>query len=136
MRSQTYHVDLGHGAKPWVVLSNNSRNRNLDTVLAARITTTSTNAHVPTVVPLTDADPLVGFVLVDDIVQLYHDELTESLGILSPPTMQEISRALRDSTPLNAQSGGAVRPQKHRNRGMSDYHYDAFPAQLEGVTGK
>lgn len=95
LRSQAYRVDLGHGAKPWVVLSNNSRNRNLDTVLAARITTTSKNAHLPTVVTLTAADPLVGFVLVDDIVQLYHDELTESLGALSPPTMQEISKALR-----------------------------------------
>jgi mRNA interferase MazF len=99
MRSLTYRVDLGHGAKPWVILSNNSRNRNLDTVLAARITTTSKNAHQPTVVALTAADPLVGFVLVDDIVQLYHDELTESLGALSPPTMQEISKALRIALP-------------------------------------
>lgn len=92
-------MDLGHGSKPWVVLSNNSRNRNLDTVLAARITTTSKNAHVPTVVRLTAADPLVGFVLVDDIVQLYHDELTESLGGLSPSTMQKISSALRIALP-------------------------------------
>jgi mRNA interferase MazF len=99
MRSHTYRVDLGHGAKPWVILSNNSRNRNLDTVLAARITTTSKNAHLETVVALTTTDPLVGFVLVDDIVQLYHDELTESLGALSPPTMQEISRALRIALP-------------------------------------
>ncbi len=57
LRSQAYRVDLGHGSKPWVILSNNSRNRNLETVLAARITTTSKNAHVPTVVPLTAADP-------------------------------------------------------------------------------
>lgn len=99
MRSQAYRVDLGHGPKPWVILSNNSRNRNLDTVLAARITTTSTNEHVPTVVPLTSADPLVGVVLVDDIVQLYHDELTESAGALSQPTMQEISKALRIALP-------------------------------------
>ena len=99
LRSQAYRVDLGHGSKPWVILSNNSRNRNLDTVLAARITTTSKNAHVPTVVPLSAADPLVGFVLVDDIVQLYHDELIEPLGSLSPPTMQEVSRALRIALP-------------------------------------
>lgn len=95
MRSQAYRVDLGHGANPWVVLSNNSRNRNLDTVLAARITTTSKNTRLPTVIALTSADPLTGFVIVDDIVQLYHDELTESLGALSPATMQEISKALR-----------------------------------------
>lgn len=99
LRSQAYRVDLGYGSKPWVILSNNSRNRNLDTVLVARITTTSKNAHVPTVVQLTAADPLVGFVLVDDIVQLYHDELAEPLGALSPPTMQEISRALRIALP-------------------------------------
>lgn len=99
MRSQVYRVDLGHGPKPWVILSNNSRNRNLDTVLAARITTTDKNQHVPTVVPLTSADPLVAVVLVDDIVQPYHDELTESLGVLSPTTMQEISKALRIALP-------------------------------------
>lgn len=99
LRSQTYRVDLGHGGKPWVVLSNNSRNRNLDTVLAARITTTGKNASLPTVVALTRADPLVGFVLVDDIVQLYRDELTETLGALSPNTMQQISRALRIALP-------------------------------------
>ncbi|SOJ57628.1 Endoribonuclease MazF4 [Mycobacterium simulans] len=99
MRSQAYQVDLGHGPKPWVILSNNSRNKNLDTVLAARITTTSKNAHIPTVVALTAADPLVGFALVDDIVQLYHEELTESLGALSAPTMQEISKALRIALP-------------------------------------
>jgi mRNA interferase MazF len=99
LRGQAYRVDLGHGLKPWVVLSNNARNRNLDTVLAARITTTSKNAHIPTVIPLSAADPLVGFVLVDDIVQLYHDELTESLGSLSPPTMLEISKALRIALP-------------------------------------
>ncbi|MBS9536148.1 type II toxin-antitoxin system PemK/MazF family toxin, partial [Mycobacterium sp. M1] len=72
---------------------------NLDTVLAARITTTSKSAAVPTVVPLSAADPLVGFVLVDDLVQLYHDELTESLGALSPATMLAISRALRIALP-------------------------------------
>jgi len=99
MRGQAYRVDLGHGAKPWVILSNNSRNRNLDTVLAARITTTSKNARVPTVVALTSADPLVGFVLVDDLVQLYHDELTEWVGALTSSTMQEISKALRIALP-------------------------------------
>lgn len=99
MRSQVFRVDLGHGGKPWVILSNNSRNRNLDTVLAARITTTSKSAHVPTVVPLTAADALVGFVLVDDIVQLYHDELTDPLGALSSATMVEVSKALRVALP-------------------------------------
>jgi mRNA interferase MazF len=99
VRGQAFRVDLGHGPKPWIVLSNNQRNRALDTVLAARITTTSKNAHVPTVVPLGSNDQLVGYVLVDDIVQLYHDELTDNLGSLSQSTMQQISAALRIALP-------------------------------------
>ncbi len=99
LHGQVFRIDLGHGSKPWVIVSNNARNRNLDTVLAARITTTGRNAHIPTVVPLSPADPLVGFVLVDDIVQLYHDELTDDVGALSPRTMHRISTALRIALP-------------------------------------
>ncbi|WP_248492099.1 type II toxin-antitoxin system PemK/MazF family toxin [Tsukamurella sp. PLM1] len=99
MRGQVFRSDLGYGAKPWVIVSNNARNRNLDTVLAARLSTTGKNAHIPTVVALSTADPLVGFVLVDDLVQLYHDELTENVGTLSPQTMQKISAALRIALP-------------------------------------
>jgi len=99
LRGQVFRVDLGHGAKPWVVVSNNARNRNLETVLAARITTTGRHANVPTVVPLASADPLVGFVVVDDLVQLYRDELAAPLGALSPSTMQHISDALRIAMP-------------------------------------
>ncbi|WP_414976552.1 type II toxin-antitoxin system PemK/MazF family toxin [Gordonia sp. (in: high G+C Gram-positive bacteria)] len=95
MRGQVFRVDLGHGAKPWVVVSNNARNRNLDTVLALRITTTSKNAQVPTVVALDAGDPVTGYVLADDIVQLYRDEMTHPLGALTPGTMQRISQALR-----------------------------------------
>ena len=99
LRGQVFGVDLGHGRKPWIVVSNNTRNRNLETSLAARITTTGKNAHVPTVVPLGSADPLVGYVLVDDLVQFYRDELTVPLGSLSPATMRLISAALRVALP-------------------------------------
>ncbi len=99
LRGQVFRVDLGHGPKPWVVLSNNARNRNLESVLAARITTTSRHANVPTMVPLASADPLVGFVVVDDIVQLYRDELAAPLGALTPSTMQQVSDALRIALP-------------------------------------
>lgn len=100
LRGQVYRVDLGYGAKPWVVLSNNARNRNLETVIAARITTTGKNAHIPTVVELGSADqPLVGNVLVDDLMQLYRDELETPIGALSPNTMASISEALRIALP-------------------------------------
>lgn len=99
LRGQVYRVDLGHGAKPWVVVSNNARNRNLETSLAVRIATTDKHANLPTVVPLSSADPLVGYVLVDDIIQLYRDELVTPLGALAPATMQLVSAALRIALP-------------------------------------
>ena len=95
LRGQVYSIDLGHGRKPWLVVSNNARNRNLESVLAARITTTRKHRELPTVIPLTADDPLVGFVLCDDIVQLYRDELTRMLGALSPPTVKAVSDGLR-----------------------------------------
>ena len=99
LRGQVFRVDLGHGAKPWVVVSNNARNRNLETVLAARITTTGKHVSLPTVVPLSSADLLVGFVLVDDLIQLYRDELTVALGALTATTMSEVSAAIRIALP-------------------------------------
>lgn len=99
LRGQVFRVDLGYGPKPWLVVSNNSRNRNLDTVIAARITTTGRNAGLPTVVPLGSGDPLVGFVLCDDLVPLYRDELTRLLGALGPATMRGVSVGLRIALP-------------------------------------
>lgn len=99
LRGQVYRVDLGHGSKPWLVVSNNARNRNLETVLAVRITTTGKHAAVPTVVPLSAADPLVGFVVVDDLIQLYRDELTVELGALTATTMTAVSAAIRIALP-------------------------------------
>jgi mRNA interferase MazF len=95
LRGQVFRVDLGHGAKPWLIVSNNSRNRNLESVLAVRISTTGKHAHHPTVITLTHADPLVGFVLCDDLIQLYRDELTAPLGTLAPGTMAAVSDGLR-----------------------------------------
>jgi mRNA interferase MazF len=95
LRGQIFHVDLGHGRKRWLVVSNNARNRTLDSVRAARITTSRKHAAIPTVVPLSAADPLAGFVLCDDIVQLYHDELAMPAGVLSLPTITAVSEGLR-----------------------------------------
>ncbi len=100
LRGQVFRVDLGHGAKPWLIVSNNARNRNLETVLAVRVTTTtSKHATVPTVVPLSPADPLTGYVVVDDLIQLYRDELTVPLGAVSVPTMRAVSAAIRIALP-------------------------------------
>ncbi|MBP2339052.1 mRNA interferase MazF [Saccharothrix coeruleofusca] len=95
LRGQIYMADLGHGEKPWLVISNNQRNRNLDTIMSARITTTDRYRGLPTVVPLTSADPLVGFVLTDDLEQLYKDDLVRPCGALSPRTLTAVGEALK-----------------------------------------
>ena len=99
LRGQVFRINIGHGAKPWVVVSNNQRNRNLETVIAARITTTAKHVGLPTVVPLSRDDPLVGNVLCDDLWQFYDEELDKALGALSPATMRAISSGLRVALP-------------------------------------
>jgi mRNA interferase MazF len=99
LRGQIFSADLGYGLKPWLIVSNNARNRNLDSVIAVRITTTRKHAYLPTVVPLSGTDPLTGYVMVDDLMQLDSNELSTHLGALTPATMSAVSRALRIALP-------------------------------------
>lgn len=96
LRGQVYRVDIGsYGPKPYVVVSNNQRNRALDSLLGARITSTD-KANIPTAVSLTPRDPMVGYVLADVIVELYKDELAEGdyMGSLAPATVLRLNEAL------------------------------------------
>lgn len=88
-------ADAGYGEKPWLIVSNNQRNQKLDTVIAARITTTGRYQGLPSVVTLTPADPLTGFVLMDDLEQLDREELTRNCGALCPRTVLAVNDALR-----------------------------------------
>jgi mRNA interferase MazF len=99
LRGRIYLADIGFGLKPWVVVSNNQRNRRLTSVLAARITTTI-GPHAPTIVELGGQDPLMGRVLCDDLVQLYAEELGSDSGALSRPTMERVSQGLRAALAL------------------------------------
>lgn len=95
LRGQVYRVDIGYGPKPWLVVSNNQRNRNLSSLLAIRITTTDKHAALPTVVPLGQDDPLVGYVNTDDLQQFGRDELGQHLGSVAPGTLMQVNEALR-----------------------------------------
>jgi len=95
-RGQVYWADVGSvGRKPWLVVSNNRRNHNLDSFLAVRITTTSRFAGMPTVVALGRDDPVEGFVMCDDLLPIYRDEIIESAGALAAATMKAVNDALR-----------------------------------------
>jgi mRNA interferase MazF len=95
LRGQVYRADIGFGAKPWLVVSNNHRNRALSDLLAVRITTTDRHANLPTWVQLGAADPLVGYINTDDLQQLHRDELDVLLGSLTPVTLRAVNDALR-----------------------------------------
>lgn len=95
IRGQVYRADLGYGPKPWLIVSNNRRNRLLSDVLAVRITTTDKHAGLPTWVKLGSADPFVGYVNADDIQQLGRDELGTLLGAVAPATILAVNDALR-----------------------------------------
>ena len=91
-RGQVFRCDLGYGLKPWLVVSNNARNRLLSDVIAVRLTTTTMD--LPTWVQLTSADPLVGYANCDCIEQLGKDELGEYLGSVSPESMRRVNHSL------------------------------------------
>lgn len=91
-QGQVYRCDLGYGLKPWLVVSNNSRNRLLSDVIAIRLTTTARD--LPTWVKLSPADPLAGYANADCIEQLDKDELGEYIGALSPASVRAVNQAL------------------------------------------
>ncbi|MGW3021212.1 type II toxin-antitoxin system PemK/MazF family toxin [Streptomyces longwoodensis] len=95
VRGVVYRADLGYGLKPFLVVSNNTRNQNLNDCLVVRLTTTS-KPDLPSIVKLAAADaPLVGYVCCDDIVPAYRNELRERIGALSLPSMMRVASALK-----------------------------------------
>jgi mRNA interferase MazF len=83
---------LGYGLKPWLVVSNNARNRLLDDIIAIRLTTTARD--LPTWVKLSPADPLTGYANTDCIEQPGKAELGEYLGALSPASVRAVNQSL------------------------------------------
>lgn len=95
LRGNVYFFDLGHGSKPWLVVSNNARNRALKSALVARMTTTQ-KPPLESIVVLDHTDsPLVGSVLCDDIETLYNDDDFRHSGALTLNTMLKVDRALK-----------------------------------------
>lgn len=79
--------------KLFVVVSNNSRNRNLPSVLGVRLTTTA-KPRLPSIVELPVGEPVMGRAVCDDITELWEDEVIATLGGLSVKAMAAINRGL------------------------------------------
>lgn len=81
--------------KFFVVVSNNRRNRNLDSVLAVRFTT-SAKPQLPSIVEVPPSEVIPGGRIVcDDIYELFEDEVRQDVGGLSPITMAAVERGLQ-----------------------------------------
>lgn len=98
-RGRVYYADLGYGIKPFLVVSNNQRNRQLQDVLAVRLTT-SVKPEMPSIVILGDTEPFTGRVLCDGIVSIYRDEFKEDVGALSRAAMEAVGGALAHALSL------------------------------------
>lgn len=95
VRGNVYWADIGHGEKPWLVVSHNARNNALGSALVARMTTTP-KPPLDSIVVLDQADkPFAGSVLCDDIETLYGDDQVRHGGALLPATIMRIDKALR-----------------------------------------
>ena len=95
LRGRAIWFDLGQnlGRKPGVIVTNNPSNRALKTCLVARITTTSKEG-IPDCVQLGAGDPLTGWVLCRDLVEVYDDEVLDDAGALTRATMTSVGAAL------------------------------------------
>jgi len=94
-RGQVYWATFSEelGRKPWLVVSNNTRNRHLNDVLVARITTTP-KPPISSIVAIPAGECVSGSVLCDDIQAMYEDDYPELVGALSPQVMRAVDRAL------------------------------------------
>lgn len=86
--------------KFFVVVSNNNRNRSLESVLVVRFTTSAKPAIASIVeIPSTEVLP-GGRVVCDDIYDLYEDEVKADVGALSVETMAAINDGFKAALSL------------------------------------
>ena len=86
--------------KFFLVVSNNIRNRKLESVLVVRFTT-SAKPDIPSIVEIPPTEVLPGGRIVcDDIYDLYEDEVKADIGALSSMTMEAINDGLKAALSL------------------------------------
>lgn len=86
--------------KFFLVVSNNTRNRHLDSALVVRFTTTP-KPPLPSIVTVPDHEILPGGRIVcDDIYELFDDEVKSDVGALSAPTMAAVGDGLKAALAL------------------------------------
>ncbi len=101
-RGQVYNADLGKqggsiqaGVRPVVIISNNLNNKFSPTVNVLPITSkTKNNIPVHVGIGITEGLPQLSTVLVEQMVTINKNQLTQCLGQCSMNKMHEIERAI------------------------------------------
>ncbi len=94
-RGEVWWVDTDYGEKPYVIVSNPHRNRNLSTVLGARITTSPNPPNIDSIVPIERQGTVVGRVLCDEIVLISKSDLKRRVSnAFTPAQMDAVCRGL------------------------------------------
>lgn len=84
----------------FLVVSNNLRNRALESALAVRFTT-SPKPTLASIVSLPSGEVLpAGRLVCDDIYELSEDEITADMGALTPATMRAVDSGLTSALAL------------------------------------
>jgi mRNA interferase MazF len=92
------HPDADIGRKMWVIVSNNGRNKNLNSVLGVRITTSPKKLalDMPTIVKLPQTPQLTGAALCDTVTDLPKAWFDKAPTMaVHPDVMQRIETGLR-----------------------------------------
>lgn len=87
------------GRRPVIIVSNNGRNRALDSVLVIPLTTAPRPA-MSTVVDMTHQDGPGGRAMCDNIREVPKTRLAAQAGALTPATLRKIEHGLRDALGL------------------------------------
>ena len=102
LRGRVYWLGEDDEFGPHVVVSNESRNRCLGTCMVVRISLADPAdlPASPTVVLLSDTDPLAGSVRCDQLFHASCAELSDDAGALTPDTMVRVGAGLRSALAL------------------------------------
>lgn len=98
LRGQVWLAQVVEDVDPklYVIVSNNLRNKRLDTAIGVRVTSTNKYTELPTVVALPPQERVNGWVRCDDITELWDEDLPRdsATATLSPSTMKAIESGL------------------------------------------
>lgn len=92
-------IDTPFGEKPHLIVSNQHRNRALDTVVCVRITTSPNPPSIPSVVAIEDrSGSVVGRVLCDQLFTVEKGQLSRRIAnAMTPRQMDQVCFGLRSA---------------------------------------